>query len=270
MEQIRRNLTVLWNKPRNEFAMKKAEELWGHAREASDRKIWPTLDTVLRMLQFFSNHICLPADQTAVLEECWPFCEDALKVSNYLYGDRSFGLPSGFNKFIDVTLRAGNEAYLDQLKSHLNNIMQTLEKPSITVKDMVGELESDKIRIMEDLSASSRQIEQKRKQAEAEEQAYREAELLNRYNPSRAAEMQPEDFLLNFDTFDVPRMATVPAAPVEDPFRLFDAPILPGMADDPALQSIGSSLWPAPAAEDAEDTIPGDNNAWKDPAFPWE
>lgn len=280
MEQIRRNLTVLWNKPRNEYAMRKAEELWGHAREASDRKIWPTLDTVLRLLQFFSNHICLPADQTAVLEKCWPFCEDALKVSNYLYGDRSFGLPSGFDKFINTTLRAGNEAYLDQLKSHLNQIIQTLEKPSITVTDMVGELESDKNRIMADLSASNRQIEQKQARIEAEEQARQEAELLNRYTPGGAAELQPEDFLRGFDAFDDYHTSAVPAASMEtgsisgddamepeDPFRFFDAPTLPGMADDPSLQSIGSSLWPEPAVKD---NLPCDNNSRKEPDFSWD
>lgn len=260
MEQIRRNLTIVWNKPRNEFVSEKAAKLCGYAAQAIYEKIWPTLDTTLRLLHFFSKQICLPPDQTGALEKCWIFCENAISLSNSLYGGRSFGLPTGYLEFIDNAKISGDKAQLDQLKFHIHQTIRTLETPSITVTDMVGELEADRQRVMEELRQANRQIEENRRQREAEEQQRREAELLSRYNPTSAAELQPEDDLPDYEYL------SSAAVQPETPFRHYDKPSLPGMSNDPTLRDIGSSLWPESAAGEDHSY---DENSLNDSEYSW-
>ena len=198
LAQIRQDLTILWNRPRNDAAVRAAEALCGSAHSAIISKNWDSLDILLLLLQFFSRQVCASREQTDALEEIHRYSREIVQICDYVYGERSFGLPSDFNQFIDASILAGDKAHLESLKAHVHNTIQRFEHPGVTFTNISEELEEDRSRLLQDLMHANqyRQEQQalEQSQREAAERQRREQELASRYNADSCPELEPEDF----------------------------------------------------------------------------
>ena len=200
LEQIKRRLTVIWNKPRNTAAVQAAQELCSNAKSAIEGRVWETLDAVLQLLQFFSNQICAPADQTDRLEDIRKHCRDIVQTSNYLYGSRSFGLPTGFDQLIDANIQAGEQANLEKLKFYVHRSIKRFERPDPVFENIASindEIEAERSRTMLEITESNQLLREQQKveqeRQEEQERLLRNQELTSRYTISGGSEWNPED-----------------------------------------------------------------------------
>lgn len=197
LEQIKHNLTILWNKPRNTAAIQAATEHCSNARAAILTSTWETLDITLRLLQFFSRQICAPVEQACALQNIQRYCREIVQLCNYLYGKRSFGLPTGFDQIIDKSLIAGNKAILEKLKFHVHSSIQRFEGHGITFSNISEELEGDRTRIVQEIAQANQALLDQREQEQAlrEEQELerRKHQLTSRYILDSGTELEPED-----------------------------------------------------------------------------
>ena len=197
LTQIRQQLTIIWNKPRNAAAVRSAMDLCISAHSAVSSKNWDTLDTVLRLLQFFARQICAPGNQADDLESIYRYSQEIIQICNYIYGERSFGLPSDFDQFIHTGILAGDKAHLESLKAHVHNTIQRFEHPGVTFTSISSELEEDRTRLLQQMEQANQflQEQQKQEQAqrEAQERQRREQEISSRYSADVYPELEPED-----------------------------------------------------------------------------
>lgn len=190
LHRIKRNLTALWNRPRNPGVIDAAKALCIHAQMAIGSRNWITMEEILTLLDFFSTQICAGEDRNEVLKAIRDDGDTIIRLSNYLFRANPFVATDGFTETAQSGIAAADRARLDMLKSHVYSSIRLFDRPNVDDKALTDKILTDRVRIYQEIEKSTDLIAQQDREAEIKR---REAELRNQYSYGSDVSMQPED-----------------------------------------------------------------------------
>lgn len=188
--RIKRNLTALWNHPRNPKVVEAATALCTQAQMAIGSKNWVTMEEILKLLDFFSTQICAGANRNEVLLAIRDDGDTIIRLSNYLYRTNPFGGADGFTEAAQAGIDAADRARLDMLKSYVYNSIRQFDRPNIDDKSLTDKILSDRDRIYLEIEQNTELIAQHDREMEIKR---REDALRLQYSYGSDTAIEPED-----------------------------------------------------------------------------
>lgn len=140
IKEIHRNLTTLWNKPRNPGILQIAAELCRSGRAALGKKNWHSMEEVLVLLDFFAEKVCAPPELDQELTSLWEIGRELIALCDRLYDPPTFGKPDGLLATILMSIEAADKDRLEQMRDGVRMRIAQFdngETPNIDINKMI-------------------------------------------------------------------------------------------------------------------------------------
>lgn len=188
--RIKRNLTALWNHPRNPKVVEAATALCTQAQMAIGSKNWVTMEEILKLLDFFSSQICADVNRNEVLLAIRDDGERIIQLSHHLYRPNPFAATDGFVEVTQAGIAAADRKRLEMLKDHVYYAIGQFDRPNIDDKALTDKILSDRDRIYLEIEQNTELIAQHDREMEIKR---REDALRLQYSYGSDAAIEPED-----------------------------------------------------------------------------
>ena len=222
LDNAKRSLVTLWNRPRNSTVIKAAGELCRSVRSAVNHKNWEALKDTIYLLTFCAGQLCAPEDRNEALEKIWESGRTIIALSEDLHRRHQFSNPDGLDEFADLGREQGDRRMLELLRAHIRSSIAYFARPKMSMDDITRKIEEDWTI----------------KQAQLADDKKLEDSLLHslRQPMTSAAPVDDDDIFFNLEEPPVHAIRTEPA-PMVEPFHAsgdLDAPLLQPVPDQEA------------------------------------
>lgn len=197
LDQIKRDLSTLWNKPRNRVAQEIALTLCREARGAINTANWKTMEEILQLLSFYARQICAAEERSEALSSVWDMGSKLVQQCRYFYGARVFGMPDDLDAVAHMGVDAGDKTTIELLQPVVRSAIRYFDRPNLVIADITRQIIEDRNRVSQAIEQSRqrnellRQEEEKRQREE--ENRRKVEELTIKYTGGMNNAIEPED-----------------------------------------------------------------------------
>lgn len=192
LDRARRDLTTLWNKPRNQLVCEAANTFCAEARSAIESRDWDTLGDVLHLLSFCGKQVCADTDHNDNLQNIINLGTDTIRQSKYLFTDHTFAR-SAVAQQVHETVEWGDRHNLQTLRALLRENIAVFDKPDISAAAIRVHLERSAERQRAALAHTEQTVLAAQQQQAALRQQKEEEARLRAFHQRFSLEEEPED-----------------------------------------------------------------------------
>lgn len=143
LDDAKRSLVTLWNRPRNSAVIRAADELCRSVRSAVNSKNWDALKDAIFLLKFCAGQLCAPEDRNEALEKIWESGRTVIALSDDLHRRYQFSNPDGLDEFAAMGIDQGDRRKLELLRTHLRNNIAYFDRPKMSMDDITRKIDED-------------------------------------------------------------------------------------------------------------------------------
>ena len=140
LEQIKRDLTTLWNCPCNAYVRDEAKLICARIRRAIMEKDWETLSCGLELLEFCGKHICIGQDQNDNLKNIFTLGREVLELSGFVGAKKKIA-SNDYEKYTSMAIDYGDRKNLEALRTCLRDEISVFNKPDISPEEVRAKME---------------------------------------------------------------------------------------------------------------------------------
>lgn len=142
LDDAKRSLITLWNRPRNSAVLQAADELCRSVRSAINHKNWETLKDAIFLLTFCAGQLCAAEDRNEALGKIWDTGRTIIALGEDLHSRSRFGM-DGLDEFAALGIDQGDRRKLELLRSHIRNNIAYFDRPKMSMDDITRKIDED-------------------------------------------------------------------------------------------------------------------------------
>lgn len=143
LDQAKRCLIQLWNKPRNPEVVTAAMELCNSAYSAISSESWNTLNEILPLLSFFSQQLCAPRERNEALDKLLGYGRMMITLCEDLQSRGTFSAPEGFDELAFMGIDEGDKKSLELLRTLVRNGIRNFNRQDLSMPALIHCMEED-------------------------------------------------------------------------------------------------------------------------------
>lgn len=143
LDDAKRSLITLWNRPRNPQVVDAAGELCRCIRGAVNHKNWEALKDAVYLLKFCAGQLCAPSERNEALQKIFESGSAIIALSEDLHQRRQFSGPEGLDEFAALGIGQGDRRKLELLRAHVRNHIAFFDRPKMSMADITRKIDED-------------------------------------------------------------------------------------------------------------------------------
>ena len=228
LDDAKRSLITLWNKPRNSAVISAADELCRSVRSTINSKNWASLKDAIFLLKFTAGQLCAAEDRNEALGKIWETGRTIIALGEDLHRRYQFSDPDGLDEFAALGIDQGDRRKLELLRAHLRNNIAYFDRPKMSMEDITRKIDEDWT-ILQTQLADNKKLEDKLlrdlRQPMASSLPMDDDDILFDLEEPTLRSTEPEPFIGAADRDESPLFQEepeVPAAPPLDPNKYLE------------------------------------------------